>query len=81
MTGKQKYMELARLFGSGETARIAAFLEHENIGFKIVNNSQGKDHLCRQNSKSTIIQVLEEDFRQAEQLISDYRRVQGVPFS
>ena len=81
MLHENGFKEIARFSGETEAATIAAFLDQGNIRFRMVQLTQKSRPRSQPSDAGTVIQVLDEDFAMAEQLIASYRKVQGVPYS
>ena len=81
MIPKSNYREVARCSGSREAILIASCLDQKNIRFKLLRDTQKKVSNLWPTDFGTIIQVVEEDFSMAEEAISSYRKIQGVPYS
>ena len=81
MTSKNIYKEVTRCSGSREAILIASCLDQKNIRFKLSRDTEKEVSNLRPTDFGTIIQVVEEDFSMAEEAISSYRKIQGVPYS
>jgi hypothetical protein len=81
MERKDEFKELARFSGSREADLLTGLLTYGDVKFKLTESACSLPSLMPTSHTPIVVQVLGEDLQRAKELLAQYRKIQGVPFS
>jgi hypothetical protein len=81
MNKPDEYNDLVRFSGSSEAEPMTMILEDNDVVFKVTKIATTSRSLLLSSQSPIVIQVLGKDFNRAKEMLAEYRKTQGVPFS
>ncbi len=81
MNKQDKFDDLARFSGSLEAESLALLLKSSDVTFKLIKPPPMVGPRLPWSRVPVVVQVLNKDFNRAKELLTEYRKTQGVPFN
>jgi hypothetical protein len=81
MNNQDEFSDLIGFSGSKEAELLAELLKYGKLTFKLTKTPRAMGSLFPSSQAPIVIQVLNEDLKRAKELLSEYRKTEGVPFS
>ncbi len=81
MNNQNKFNDLIRFSGSMEAEPLAMLLKDGDVTFRLTNQPHALGPLVSSSQTPVVVQVINDYFHRAKELLAEYRKTQGVPFS
>ena len=81
MEKQNVFKELVRFQDTLEADFLTGLLKYGDVTFKMLKSAKAVVSYSASSNASVVIQVLESDLQRAQELLAEYRKTQGVPFS
>ena len=81
MNNQDEFSDLVRFSGSMEAEPLAMLFTYGDVTFKLIKPPRSIGPLLPSSQVPVVVQVTNRDFNRAKELLAEYRKTQGVPFS
>ncbi len=79
MNNQDEFNDLIRFSGSMEAEFLVMLLTYGDVTFKLTKLPLSIGSLLPSSQAPVVVQVVNEDFNRAKELLAEYRKTQGVP--
>ena len=81
MSNQDEFNDLIRFSGSMEAEPLAMLLRYGDVTFRLTKPHHTLGPFLPSSQAPVIVQVINEDFNRAKEMLADYRKTQGVPYN